>query len=45
MEKARAMKTERNKFVHQIKKKLIELKEESLDERVKEIDQRKDSKP
>ena len=37
------MKTERNKILHQIKKKLIELKEESLDERVKEIDQIKDS--
>ena len=45
MEKARVMKTERNKVLHQLKKKLIELKEESLDERVKEIDQRKDSKP
>ena len=43
MKKPEQTETERNKVLNQIKKKLIELKEESLDKRVKEIDQIKDS--
>ena len=43
MEKVRTMKTERNKILHQIQKKLRKLKEKCLDEKIKEIDETKDS--
>ena len=43
MEKVRTMKTERNKILHQIQKKLQKLKEKCLDEKIKEIDETKDS--
>ena len=42
-EKMRTMKTERNRILHQIKKKLRKLKEKCLDEKIKEIDETKDS--
>ena len=43
MEKVRTMKAKRNKILHQIQKKLRKLKENCLDEKIKEIDETKDS--
>ena len=43
IDKAKEMKTERNQIMHRIKRKLIELKEKDLDNKVNEINEMKDS--
>ena len=43
VDKAKQMKTKRNQIIHEIKRKLINLKEIDLDKKVKEINEMKDS--